>query len=272
VGDILLLRRPVFRGGTLTGYAFQDADAEAYVAAMDVEPDDARKLLIEEFFTGLKDDAIWNELVLGYLCAAHTSLAGRINFKAPGTYTAILVSSPTFTVDRGFTGDGVSSKLRTGWDPATLGAGASLPYAQDSASAWLHLTANLSTVNRNLGSTGTCQVKIQAHTSVVGNNSFSVNNANTSDVDSAVLPATALEFFMAQRSTAGAVDGWSGTSEETNAASASNGLPSEQFFCGGTGNSNLARLGACGWGSSLTGKEVLLRARLRTYLQGVGAV
>jgi hypothetical protein len=267
VGTLLLLRHPLFRGGTLTGYAFQDADAEAYVLAMSVEPDDVRKLLIEEFITGLKDDDIWDEIALGYLLAAHDGQAGRLNFKDPAVLTAGLVSSPTFTTDRGYTGDGVSSKLRTNWDPTALGA-AALPFAQNSAHAMAWTTTSHNNTNRVLGNTGVSQVKLQPSTGA-SQSQFNMNTANVDQI--ATTSAATIGFFLAQRIDANNMSGWSDTTEVTK-VQASVALPSsEQFLVGGTTNSNIQRLGAASWGSSLDTKEVAYRNRLLTYMQGVGA-
>lgn len=55
------------------------------------------------------------------MTAAADSQAARINWKAPGTYTLVEVNSPTFTADRGYTGNGTSSYLTTGYAPGDGG-------------------------------------------------------------------------------------------------------------------------------------------------------
>jgi hypothetical protein len=73
---------------------------------------------IDRVIRGLKQSGVWDKLDVFYMLAAHDEQAGRLNWKNPGTYTASLVSAPTFTTDRGFAGDGASSYLNTGWAAA----------------------------------------------------------------------------------------------------------------------------------------------------------
>lgn len=83
-----------------------ETEAQTLFAAMSVEPDAARKTLINDLIAGLKADGIWAELDLLYVKAAHDAQAGRLNWKNPGTFDLIEVNSPAFHTDRGYTGDG----------------------------------------------------------------------------------------------------------------------------------------------------------------------
>lgn len=113
---------PPFRlaGGTAAlaepPYAFANTEAETLVAAMTVAPGTARKALIDTFIGALKTAGVWTKIDVMWVLAAHHEQAARLNWKAPGSFTCTAVNSPTFTVDRGFAGDGSSSCLDTGWD------------------------------------------------------------------------------------------------------------------------------------------------------------
>jgi hypothetical protein len=74
-----------------------------------------------------------------WIPAAHDSQAGRLNWKSPGTFALGEVSSPTFTTDQGYTGNGTSSYLTTGWVPSTNGVN----YTLNSSTliAWTRTTA-----------------------------------------------------------------------------------------------------------------------------------
>ena len=120
-------------------YPFVNAEATTLVGLMSVQPTNARKALIDALITSLKSAGVWAKLDVLWIPAAHDSQAGRLNWKSPGTFTLAEVSSPTFTADRGYTGNGTSSYLTTGWAPATNGVN----YTQNSASliAWCRTSA-----------------------------------------------------------------------------------------------------------------------------------
>lgn len=95
------------------------AEARTLFAAMTVQPTRGRKARINEFINRLKAASIWTKIDIMYVPAAHDEQAARLNWKAPGSFTLTAVNSPTFATDRGFTGNGTSSYLDTGWDPGT---------------------------------------------------------------------------------------------------------------------------------------------------------
>lgn len=96
------------------------AEAQAYFAAMAVQPDDARKVLINNLINNLIVNGVWARLDCLFLLAATTSQAGLLNAVNPAQ-TATLVNAPTFTVDRGFTTNGTTSYVDTGFNPSTAG-------------------------------------------------------------------------------------------------------------------------------------------------------
>ena len=90
-----------------------DNDAQAYFDAMTTPPNAARKALLNALITGWKADGDW--ALIGYiaLLASHDEQAARINVKNPAQIATAVGTLP-FTVDRGFTGDGLSGYLETG--------------------------------------------------------------------------------------------------------------------------------------------------------------
>lgn len=80
---------------------------------MDVQPDDARKALIDTLFSNLKSGGVLTKLDALWLMAAHTSQAARLNLRS-ASYDLSAISSPPFIVDRGYAGDGSASYLKTG--------------------------------------------------------------------------------------------------------------------------------------------------------------
>jgi hypothetical protein len=94
-----------------------DPASAALFAAMTTPPSDARKALINNLIVALKAAGSWATMDTLYVEAAADSQAARLSWKNPGVNTLIEVNSPTFTVDRGYTGNGTTSYLSTGYNP-----------------------------------------------------------------------------------------------------------------------------------------------------------
>lgn len=84
-------------------------------------PSTTQKALQSQVIQTLKTASIWNKLDLFYMFTTNgDSNFATLNWKSPSLYKASPVNSPTFTSNSGFTGDGTSAYLTTGWN-ATLG-------------------------------------------------------------------------------------------------------------------------------------------------------
>jgi hypothetical protein len=93
-------------------------EAKRLFNAMTIIPDVTRKKLIDYTIRQLKIKGIWDRLEFLYLFAANNSQAGRLNWKNPGLYTATEVLAPVFTTDQGYTPNGSTSFLKTGFIPS----------------------------------------------------------------------------------------------------------------------------------------------------------
>jgi hypothetical protein len=109
-------------------------EAVALFAAMTVQPDAARKDLINTTIGALITTGVWSRCALLYVMAAHHEQAARLNWKTPGTATLTATGGPVFTTDRGYAGDQSDAVLDTG-----VNANALSGYAQNDAhtSAWV---------------------------------------------------------------------------------------------------------------------------------------
>lgn len=107
------------RNSAAASYSFTNSEASTLVAAMSVQPDVTRKGVIDTLVGALKTAGVWSKLDVLYVLAAHDAQAARLNWKAPASFALSEVSSPTFTTDRGYAGNGSSSYLSTGWVPST---------------------------------------------------------------------------------------------------------------------------------------------------------
>ncbi len=78
-------------------------------------PSAAQQTLQNTLVTDLKTAGIWSKLDALYITANDGSREfGRLNWASPSTFALSEVSSPTFTSNEGFTGNGSSSTLDTG--------------------------------------------------------------------------------------------------------------------------------------------------------------
>lgn len=107
---------------TKVGYitSLYDPSSLALFARASVDPDTDRKGLINDLIVGLKADSIWDELDALWFLAAHDQQFSRLNWKA-NEFNLTEVNSPTWTLDRGYTGDGVSKHLDTNFKMGTNG-------------------------------------------------------------------------------------------------------------------------------------------------------
>jgi hypothetical protein len=90
-------------------------------------PSAGQQTLQNQLVVDLKDGGIWAKLDTFYAFATDgDSDYATLNWKTPASFQATKVSSPTFTSNEGFNGDGAASYLTTNYDLATNGVNASV--------------------------------------------------------------------------------------------------------------------------------------------------
>jgi len=97
-----------------------DPATVSLLAAMSVQPDAKHKLAIDTFIKGLKAAGLWS--TIDYMCgwgALHDAQAFRINWRSP-SLVGSAVNSPTFAADGGYTFDGATNYVDTGWIASTM--------------------------------------------------------------------------------------------------------------------------------------------------------
>lgn len=106
-------------------FTFVNAEAEALVAAMSVQPSDARKLLIDQTISTLKGGTNpWADLDGFFMWPAHTEQASRLNWKNP---TNTVTGGNSFSADTGYSGgtmtnaDLLDNTVRMGQNSAMFG-------------------------------------------------------------------------------------------------------------------------------------------------------
>lgn len=255
------------RLGVISNPSF-DADALALFSAMTTPPTAARKVLINAAIVSLKNGGIWPLLDIFYVTAAADSQAARLNWKNPATFTASEVNSPTFAADRGYTGDGATSRLNTGWVPSTNGVN----FTQDSASMWGWSRTTGSEAISFLGNnTGTVQCMINPRTAGNAVALVRINDATNGSVS----PNTdGSGFFGLQRTDSANKRVFrNGTQISTDIAQASTGVANlAQWMCGADASQFSTRqIAAAAWGAGLSGKELAFYNAMNTYMTAIGA-
>lgn len=258
-------------GGGSTPVVY-DPDAAAYFAAMSVQPDDARKSLINDLIVGLKADGVWSKLDLFYLLALGTQQAANLNAKTPASFTVTPAGTTTFTADRGYTGNGTTGYLDTGFNPTT----APTPnWTQNSASLFCYVNAATSnTANNALFTWGNTPNSLRMTPwSGASNVVHRVNNGNstfsgtiTSRIGSQAVSRTASTTTNAQMN--GAAFG----ATDVTASAAVSSANAELLRLAGTIYNGNDRIACAALGGGLSGAEMTaLHNRTLTYLTAIGA-
>ena len=104
-------------------------------------PSASQQTLQNTLVTDLKTAGVWDKLDVFYCFATDgDSDYATLNWKAPSSHQVTKVSSPTFTADSGFKGDGVTAYLDTNF---SIGNDAT-NYTQNNASTFTYFESDLS--------------------------------------------------------------------------------------------------------------------------------
>jgi len=104
-------------------------------------PSPAQQTLQNTLVTDLKTAGVWDKLDVFYVFATDgDSNFATLNWKAPSSHQVTKVSSPTFTADSGFSGDGSTAYLDTNFSIANDATN----YTQNNASAFTYFVSDLS--------------------------------------------------------------------------------------------------------------------------------
>lgn len=267
VGQVRGLRLPVTGGSAGPSY---DADAAAYFAAMTVQPDATRKGLINTLIVAGKANGWWLPLDWFVPIAAHDAQAGRLNARAPAK-SLVAVNSPTFTTDRGYSGDGTSSYLGFGEAFGVSGS----QYIQDNASfgAYCNQQNGAAGSSPHVGQTsGTAVVQMFANNSTV-TGSVRINDVTSSAISQGTATRLGHRALVRSVSTEKRAFMNGGAAQVFVVTSAALQATENRLLSQGTSNSFSAdRLAATFVGRALTDAQVAsLHTDLVTYLTAIGA-
>ncbi len=219
---------------------------------------------------GLVADGLWSKLDLLHIYATQDTTTAQLNL-VQTSYPATLISAPSFTVDRGYTGAG-SSYIKTGFIPSSASSPKS---TQNSAhiSVW-NLTNATTSWQAVGGSDGTTTYSIVPRLSD-GNSYFGPNTGSSSSIS--VSNADARGHFLANRSSSVQADGYkNGSSVVSSGASGSAGTTTVELYALALNSSGSPLVvgyqeAMISVGSSMNATEAgNFYSRLRTYMTAVG--
>jgi len=245
-----------------------DPAASAIFAAFTTPPVAARQELINRFVVSLKAAGVWSLLDVLYVFAAHDSQAALINWKNPGTFNGTANGTLTFTTDRGFTGDGSTGFIDTGFNPTTSGGNLTLNSA--------HIAVRVLTdfPNKNVIGQGGSASRISVETRRSTDNAFRGNLDDTTGWTFAGL-ASGIGHYIGNRSSSAARQGYiNGISVGTDTV-VSSALDNSDIFIlddpVGTGFSS-QQVASCSFGASLSAAQAnAISSADLAYMHGVGA-
>jgi hypothetical protein len=250
-----------------------DPDAAALIALMSVAPDATRQGHINTLVTALKAGGVWTLLDELWVMAAHDAQAAGLGWKRYKNLTA--VSSPTFTADRGYAGNGTTSYLNTGFVPSTDG----VQYTLNDASFGVYSRTDTSANVRDMGTriaSSNAQSNIMARWN--DNRAYGKNNTNppASYVGFSVAASTGL--FVARRTSATTDTGWRNGVKLVTETRTSNALSTFSFFICGMNNGGMIstpttrQYAAAFVGASMSeAQQLSLYNALQAYMTAVGA-
>lgn len=251
----------------LTGPRFE-REARNLFARFTTPPTSDRARLINALIKTLKQCGAWAKLDVLYILAAADAQSSLLNWVAT-SFNLTAVASPTFAADRGYTGNGSSMRLDTGFNPSTAGGKLSLNSVHlglwrpgDAAG-----TSNLPVGNLNL----TLRPYVGAATSVTA-------KAHEASSTTHTIPAAPHRHYMLNRTNSSTYDLWAAGTKVINAAAqASSAMQSLDMpvlarqTAAGTYQYAPDQYAACHWGGGLTDGEALgMWQALSAYMTAVG--
>ena len=236
------------------GYSYTNTEAQTYVNAMTVAPDDTFKGDIDQLISDLKSGQVhstntWTLLDdFGLLCM-DTEQAALLHVKNP-TNSCTAVNSPTFNAGDGYTMPGSTEYIDTNWEPANDGVN----YTQNSAFMFYWQYASASGQNR-MGVGNEVQM---------GAGNYRINGGSTGGGTGAGAGSNALGLQAVMRTSSSAHERIVGTTTTNSASTTSTALTSASIYIGGTHRTSDGSLefpsntptAAWGFASSLTSNEL----------------
>ena len=233
-------------------------------------PSSGQRTKQNQLVLDLKAAGVWVLLDWLYVFATDgDSNFATLNWKSPTTFQLTKVNTPAFTTNAGFTGDGVTSYLDTGWIPATH----AVNYTLDSAAVFHYVNNNTQDNNKEYGcNQSSREVSFRSRTTTdltsLALNSNSVNGAASTDSKG---------FWLNDRNGSAAVnhDEYKDDVNVDTSSAGSTVLTTTRSFCicghnnAGSFQSSTHQIGIIGAGSSLRLSSTALFNAWTTYFNSL---
>lgn len=178
------------------GNVYKDLGVDTdYQAVLDYANDASRNFALPSFaqqqaqsklIADLKTAGVWAKLDALYVFATNgDSDYATLNWKAPSANQADKTSSPTFTTNIGFNGNGTSSFLELAIDPSV----GLTNYVKNSASFGVYSWDDIETADNNYPISQSTRIRIQKRTAATTNR---INNASPTSTENISTSGTGL--------------------------------------------------------------------------------
>lgn len=177
-----LLRRGVFSGGASFETEYQTLLDKGTASGFSL-PSSAQQTAQNNLLKSLKTDGILTKLDAFYLFATNgDSDFATLNWIDPDEFQATKVSSPTFTTNVGFNGNGTSSHVELGVDPTDSDV---TKYTRNDASFGVYSWDDIETSANNYPITQSTRIRIFQRTASTNNRINNASPTSTEDISSA---------------------------------------------------------------------------------------
>lgn len=225
-----------------------------------------RRVLINTLIKSLVQAGIWDKLDAFYMLAAADAQSSLLNWVST-SYNLTAVNSPAFVANQGYTGDGATSYLDTGFNPTTA---PSPKFVQDSAHQALWSRTNNPNGAADSFDFGSSNSYISRAVSLSGRGATRPNAASAQLIGSGAYPG-----YAGWTRSAAAV--WEGYAQgvDSGGGTTASAAPVNSTFAilrSRDGSFGANQIATAHFGSNLTAGEVAAAyAALQTYLQAIGA-
>lgn len=263
-------RAPTFEPASfgIGGTVSLDADAVAYNASLTTPLTSGRLTLVSTLIAALKTGTNpWASLDRLHLLAMETSEAARRDVRNPSKTATFQGTSPTFTTDRGLTGNGTDSYVDFGEGWAASGN----QYALNSAAFGIVVNGQTDTTSRNLCATDAGLNSVISVRAAGGNTTFRVNASSNGTF--ATGPTSKLGHWSASRRDNANMYGYKDGTLIASVAQASSSIATGNVTAlRATTTYETSRIAAFWWGGGMTDAQMAqIHSALSAYLTAVGA-
>lgn len=247
-------------------YTYTNAEAAALAARFTTPPTNSRALLIDTLVGSLKTAGVWSKLDAFYMLAAADAQSSLLNWVST-SYNLTAVNSPALVVDQGYTGDGSTSYLDTGFNPTTA---PSPKFVQDSASMAMWARTNLNNAGSSSSDMGNTNAQINRQGAVSGQSTGRANTGAGILIGPGAYPGEACW----SRTAAAVWEGYAQGVDVGGGVDASVAMTNApvRLLSVNSGLFGVNQIASARIGSGLSAGEVLASYNaVRTYLQAIGA-